>query len=180
MTTINNAQPVQLRRMSVTDQQGKTTEFSRSAKSVNNDSTQHPQATTDKKTVHLKEIKNLKKNISTALTQIKSSIDRMMDSRTPSWKKDPESIKNQLTKLTSSIQAYQDKLDSTSYKHHHSKQETLTKLNAAISENKNKINTIKNEISRKNVSNTELSKNTKINRDIAAIRAQDYKDYGHK
>jgi predicted nucleic acid-binding Zn-ribbon protein len=180
MTIINNTQPVQLRRVSTTNLAGNTMTFPQLATNVKNDSIQHPQKGESKKTVHLKEIKNLKKDISTALTQIKSSIDRMMDSRTPSWKKDPASIKNQLTKLTSSIQAYQDKLDSTSYKHHHSKQETLTKLNAAISENKNKINTIENEISRKNVSNTELSKNTKINRDIAAIRAQDYKDYGHK
>ncbi|MTB68070.1 hypothetical protein GKR48_14780 [Providencia sp. wls1943] len=180
MTTINNTPSVQLRRASITNLAGNTVTFTQSATNVKNDSTQHPQENKSKKTVHLKEIKNLKKNISTKLTQIKSSIDLMMDSRTPSWEKDPTSIKEQLTELASSIQKYQDRLDSSSYKHHHSKQETLTKLNNAISVSKNKINTIENKILRKNVSNNECSKNTKIDSNTAAIRAKDYEEYGHK
>ncbi|WPA93152.1 hypothetical protein QS795_005125 [Providencia zhijiangensis] len=179
--TTNHTPAVQLRRMSTTDPKGDVTEFARSTKSVNNDSTQHPQVTTDKKTVHLKDIKTLKSNISDALTSIKSQVDSLMDSRTPSWKKDPTSIKKQLTKLASSIQAYQDKLDSSSYKHHHSKQETLTKLNDAILVSKNKINTIESKVLLEDVSHNEhRSNNTKIDRDIAAVRAKDYEEYGHK
>ncbi|WP_265685239.1 hypothetical protein, partial [Providencia rustigianii] len=71
MKAINTSPQVQIRRMSVTDQQGKTTEFTRTAKSVKNDSQQHPQVTTDKKTVHLKDIKQLHNEVNTLISSIK-------------------------------------------------------------------------------------------------------------
>lgn len=133
MNTINNTPSVQIRRMSVTDQQGKTTEFSRSTKSVNNDSTQHPQVTTDKKTVHLKDITGLKKEINAGIQEIRDSIKGIMSNNTR-WNS-PEIILNlstQFCKLQDRISEYQDKLNSSSYSHHKSKQVSINKLNNKI------------------------------------------------
>ncbi|WP_265497573.1 hypothetical protein [Providencia rustigianii] len=139
MKAINTSPQVQIRRMSVTDQQGKTTEFTRTAKSVKNDSQQHPQVTTDKKTVHLKDIAKLRNNISTGLKNIHSAINDMLNPKTPAWKHDTSDLNKYLSVLKNSINEYQKKLDNSSYNHHQSKQEALTKLNGDLSKIQDKL-----------------------------------------
>lgn len=158
MTIINNTPSVQIRRMSVTDQQGKITEFSRSAKSVNNDSTSMPKSilktansisdasspkkakhvriiTTDQKTVHLKDITGLKKEINAGIKEIRDSIKAIMSNNTRmnSPKITPD-LSAQFHKLQNKVAEYQDKLNISSYNHHESKQASINKLNDKINE----------------------------------------------
>ncbi|UBX48000.1 hypothetical protein LDO51_12595 [Providencia alcalifaciens] len=156
MNTINNTPSVQIRRMSVTDQQGKTTEFSRSTKSVNNNSTPMPKSilktasstsdtsspkkakhvriiTTEQKTVHMKDITGLKKEINTGIKEIRDSIKAIM-SNNIRWDspKILRNINSQFCKLQEKVDEYQDKLTTSGYEHNKSKQASINKLNDKI------------------------------------------------
>lgn len=175
MTTINNTQPVQLRRMSVTDQQGKTTEFSRSAKSVNNDSTSMPKPilktansisdasspkkakhvriiTTDQKTVHLKDIKQLHNEVNSLISSIRAifivgetiSTQHIITSNSTIF----SHVNSQINKLGEKITELKNKLDSSSYKHHKSKKIDLESLDKAFKSKNGSINYLKNEMAK--------------------------------
>lgn len=151
--TTNHTPAVQLRRMSTTDPKGNVTEFSRSAKSVNNDSTPMPKSilktanstsdtsspkkakhvriiTTDQKTVHLKDITSLKKEINSGIQEIRANIKAIM-SNSARWNS-PCDLSSQFYKLQDKVTEYQDKLNISSYNHHKSKQVSINELNNKI------------------------------------------------
>ncbi|BBG61648.1 hypothetical protein PRJH_3311 [Providencia rustigianii] len=152
MKAINTSPQVQIRRMSVTDQQGKTTEFTRTAKSVKNDSQQHPQVTTDKKTVHLKDIKQLHNEVNTLISSIKDILfigeniptKHLITNDLPIFK----NINNKINELGKKITELKDKLDSSSYKHHKSKKIDLESLEKEYKSENSQINRLKNEMTK--------------------------------
>lgn len=152
MKAINTSPQVQIRRMSVTDQQGKTTEFTRTAKSVKNDSQQHPQITTDKKTVHLKDIKQLHSEVNTLISSIKDILfigeniptKHLITNDLPIFK----NINNKINELGKKITELKDKLDSSSYKHHKSKKIDLESLEKEYKSENSQINRLKNEMTK--------------------------------
>lgn len=58
MDKINNTSYIHLHRVSITDQQSKTTEFARAANNVKNDSQAYPKVITDKKATHKEDLHN--------------------------------------------------------------------------------------------------------------------------
>ncbi|WP_323086923.1 hypothetical protein [Providencia alcalifaciens] len=116
---------VNLRRMSTTDPNGNVTEFLSSTKNVNNDSTQHPQATTDKKTAHLKDIKQLHNEVNSLISKIKAilfvgeniSTQHVITSDSAIF----SDVNSQINELGEKITELKNKLDSSNYKHHKSK-----------------------------------------------------------
>ncbi|SPY76987.1 hypothetical protein [Providencia rustigianii] len=152
MKAINTSPQVQIRRISVTDQQGKTTEFTRTAKSVKNDSQQHPQVTTDKKTVHLKDIKQLHNEVNTLISSIKDILfigeniptKHLITNDLPIFK----NINNKINELGKKITELKDKLDSSSYKHHKSKKIDLESLEKEYKSENSQINRLKNEMTK--------------------------------
>ena len=114
---------------------------SQSVNFVRNNRTAHPQVKTTEKTVHLKEMKQLEKSITSSIDNITQDIKKNHKNGLGSLftQTSPAKMSAQLEKLNQTIQIYQTKLDSSSYKHHASKQTTLDRLKNDINETQMKI-----------------------------------------
>ncbi|MGJ3354475.1 hypothetical protein [Providencia sp. Je.9.19] len=136
---------------------------------------------TTAKTVHLKEINQLKKNITSCIDKITQDIKNNNNKHLGrSFSYSPADMSKKLVNLNTQIQSYQNKLDSSSYKHHDSKQATLTKLQENI--NKAKENVGK-EINKQNYirGQSEIKTTSLLERmSSAAQRATDYAENGSK
>ena len=121
-----------------------------STTSVGNKSTAHPQVKTTEKTVHLKEIKQLDKKITSSIDKITQDIKNNHNKGLGGLfnHTSAANMSTQLKNLKQDIQNYQTKLDSSSYKHHGSKQATLTKLKSDINKVEKNVN---KEIDKQNI-----------------------------
>nr|WP_278977606.1 hypothetical protein [Providencia alcalifaciens] len=109
MDNINNIAYIHLRRVSITDQQSKTTEFARAANNVKNDSQAYPKVITDKKATHKEDLHNkanaLISSISdTVLTKKNFSTQHLNTNDLPIG----QNIKTEITMLRKTIKELQN------------------------------------------------------------------------
>lgn len=140
----------------------------------------HFSDTTTEKTVHLKEVKQLKDLVSSNISRIQGSINKIMSGHVLYRSSNSiTSLNKDLLLLKTEIKSYQDKLDSSSYQHHQSKQSTLTKLGSEIDSLQSQINFAGKKMNLDNNNHDKIHQN-KQNSVNQAVRQNDYKEYGHK
>lgn len=153
-----------------------------SATSIGNKSTTLPQVKTTEKTVHLKEIKQLDKKITSSIDKITQDIKKNHNKGLGGLfnHTSAANMSTQLNNLKQEIQDYQTKLDSSSYKHHGSKQTTLNKLENDINKIEIKVNNeSKMQDFNKNQSEAKQPSLAE-NMQSRARRTEDFANYGNK
>lgn len=95
---------------------------------------------TEKKTVYLNDIRQLKETVTTKLNEINCHISNIMTPNTTLNIKDIILLQNELNSLLSKVNVCQTRLNSSTYQHHRSKQATLSSLQSQLKITKHLLN----------------------------------------
>lgn len=178
-TSVQNQSNIQ--RTTNTEKPSQKSGVSGDISSTKNSSISHPNVTTDKKTVHIKDVKQLNSkitdNVNKILDQLKSDQGGVFGLQN----NDLKNISLQLHTLKTNVASYQDKIQTSSYKHSPKKMDSLNDMNKTIDKATQKIKSKMDNLSQKDAYSNNKQTRTldeKVQQDTQ--RKQDYSIDGYK